>query len=250
MTKHLTFLRAYPTTIERTGQRQLTGRLVPYGVVTDVGDELPDGRVDIYREGFRAGAFSPQADAGKQRFVAKIGLVHSHDGGLGYLGPFTALREEADGLYGDVAILRSRADDVEDLLASGISELSVEFRVPKANATETAADGVRWRTRAHLDQVALEAKGAYGSARVLAYRAEVDEAQRQDAEEAAEEQRRTDKANAEAQLEEKAKRAAEAAAERRRRFTELAARLEPEQERQRQLVHDYGLTQPGSRFSR
>jgi HK97 family phage prohead protease len=226
--KRLVFLRAFPSQIERTGPRQLTGRLVPYGVVADVADQKPDGEFDVYREGFRAGAFGPQANIREKGVLNKISLIHRHDGGLGFLGPFTALREEPDGLYGDAAILRSKASDVEDLLEAGVAELSVEFRLPKANHTEVDGDGVRWRVRAHLDQVALEPKGAYRSAEVLAYRAALDEDQK-----AAEEER--------------AKREAEAAtaAERRQRWNDLAGRLEREQERQDQLVRDYGITQPG-----
>lgn len=233
--RQLVFLRAFPSQIERTGPRQLTGRLVPYGVVADVADQKPDGEFDVYREGFRPGAFGPQANIREKGVLNKISLIHRHDGGLGFLGPFTALREEPDGLYGDASVLRSKASDVEDLLEAGVAGLSVEFRLSKSNHTEVDGDGVRWRVRAHLDQVALEPKGAYGTAQVLAYRAEVDDAQRAQAEQA------------KADDEERRRREAEAAAlvERRRRWAELTGRLDAEQERQAQLVRDYGITQPG-----
>lgn len=242
MTKLLTFLRAFPTQIERTGPRQLTGRLLPYNVPTEVIDELPDGRFDLYFEGFRPGAFGPQVHTREKGVLSKIGFIHRHDGGLGYLGPFTALREADDGLYGDVAVLRSKADDVEDLLNQGIDELSVEFRLPPKNHTDIDSDGVRWRTRAHLDQVALEPHGAYRSAQVLAYRAEVDEQQRERAEAEAARQ-------AEEQAEAEAARLAEAEAqavlERREKWDQLTGRLDGELERQAQYVRDYGITQPG-----
>lgn len=231
-------LRAYPAQIERTGPRQLSGRLVPYGEVTEVADELPDGKFDIYQEGFRPGAF-PQAGA-HARIVTKVGLIHRHEGGLGFLGPFVSLREQPDGLYGEVAVMRSRAGDVEDLLAAGVDQLSVEFRLPGARHTEIDANGVRWRTRAHLDQVALEPKGAYDRAEVLAYRAEVDEveaqveAERQQAAEFDDRERRLAAEQAEAEAE-----------ARRRRWEELTGRLDGLQTRQDELITRYGLTRAG-----
>lgn len=252
-TQPTTFFRAFPAAIERTGARQLTGRLVPYGVVADVLDELPSGEVDIYKEGFRFAAFGPQANTRERGIVAKIGLIHAHDGGLGFLGTFTGLREQPDGLYGDVAVLRSKADDVEDLLGSGVDELSVEFRLPRAGHTEVDSDGVRWRTRAHLDRVALEPKGAYRSARVLAYRKEVDEAQAAEAEaNAAQAAQAAEAERAEAAMAAEARRAeaeVEAAAERRRKFNELAGRLDGDLARQRELVAKYGFTQPGGNWT-
>lgn len=238
MSKHqLVLVRAFPTDLERTGPRTLTGRLVPYNQPTDVLDLLPDGGLDLYTEGFRPGAFATQANSREKGVVNKIGLVHSHEGGLGFLGPFTALREDGDGLYGDASVLRSKADDVEDLLANGVDELSIEFRIPQAT-TEIGADGIRWRTKAHLDQVALEPKGAYSQAQVLAYRQQVDE-----------QQQSATKAEAEAIMAEKTRREAEqtveAATERRRKFNEMSKRLDGEMARQKELVKQYGFTQPG-----
>ena len=81
-----TLLRAYPSQIERTGPRQLTGRLVPYNEPTFVMDEKPDGQPDIYQEGFRPGAFSPQSSTDDQAVLRRIKLIHCHEGGLGFLG--------------------------------------------------------------------------------------------------------------------------------------------------------------------
>jgi len=180
MTGLTVFRRAFPVTLEQTGPRELAGRCVPFGVVADVVDELPDGTLDIYQEGFRPGAFMPQATTPERGVLQRIGVVHSHDGGLGYLGPCVALREEADGLWFGAAVLRSKASDVEDLLAAGVNEISIEFRQPRHNSTEIDADGVRWRTKAHLDQIALEPRGAYTGARVAAFRAELDELAREE----------------------------------------------------------------------
>src|SRR5215471_16331154 len=123
------FMRAYPAQVEQSGPQQLTGRLVPYDVSADVLDILENGKPDIYKEGFRRGAFDGQVEPGRtnSRVLTKIGLIHRHEGGLGYLGPFVGLRDEPDGLWGDVNILPSKADDVLSLLQSGVDELSVEF---------------------------------------------------------------------------------------------------------------------------
>lgn len=235
-TTQQTFVRAFATTLEQTGTRQLTGRFVPYDVDALVLDELPDGNVDIYREGFRRGAFAPQIDSREPAVLRRIGLVHTHAGGLGYLGPVTALRDGDDGLWGDVAVLRSKANDVEDLMGAGVSELSVEFRLPKVGHTTVDDDGVRWRTRAHLDQIALEAKGAYTGARVLAFRAELDELAQQEAARAAEAEAERIAAEAAAAAEREQAEAAEAAVKRR---AELDEWLAAEQVKQEQLRRKY-----------
>ena len=241
------FSRAFPVTINRNGTH-LTGRLVPYNLVTDVADPMDNGDFDIYREGFRPGAFAPQVKSSEPGVVRKIGLIHRHDGGLGYLGPFVGLREQPDGLYGDVRIMPTKADDVAALLDEGVRELSVEFRLPKIDHT-VELDGVRWRTKAHLDQVALEPKGAYSTAQVLAYRNEMDEQAKAQAQ--AEEQRKADEAaeqqrQADSQAEhERREREADEALERRRRWDELTGRLDGEIDKQREIVKTYGVTQPG-----
>jgi len=227
------FIRAYPTTIQQNG-RTLTGRLVPYNVATDVLDELPDGKLDVYREGFRPGAFGPQVNTKEKGIVNRIGLIHRHEGGLGYLGPFVALREEADGLWGDVTVLPTRADDVATLLNAGVSELSIEFRLPRNDHT-VEQDGVRWRTRAHLDQVALEPRGAYRQAQVLQYRAEQDQL----AKEAAEAEHERQAAEAAAEL------AAAEALERRARWDAMVGRIDGEQVKQAEMIRTYGAVRPG-----
>ena len=242
-----TMYRAFPSSLERTGPRQLTGRLVPYGETADVLDELPDGQIDIYREGFRPGAFGPQVNTRAQKVIQRIGLIHRHDGGLGYLGPVMALREAQDGLYGDIMIVPTKADDVAALLDAGVDELSIEFRLPQGNDHTEIVDGVRWRKRAHLDGIALEPKGAYRTAQVLAYRAEMDAQKAAEAEEQrikAEEDKAADeeKARAEAAAEEikvRAEKEAEAALERKRRFEEMNSRFDADVVRQREFVKAY-----------
>lgn len=253
-TQPQSFFREFPVRIEQTeiepsGHRRLAGRLVPYGAVADVLDELPDGNLDIYQEGFRRGAFSPQAGSKEPGVIRKIGLVHRHGAsGLGYLGPFVALREESDGLYGIARIMPTLEENVQALLDEGVDSLSVEFRLARADHTEVI-DGVRWRTRAHLDQVALEPKGAYSRAQVLAYRAELDSEQRAQAEAAAQAEAERQAAEAaEAEERERAEREAKDAEEAERRraeWNELTERLPSEVEKQQQLVREYGVTQPG-----
>lgn len=245
-----TFWRAVPTQLELgaprpDGRRQLIGRLMPYDTVADVLDMKADGTPDIYREGFRRGAFDGQLRTGKGAFT-RIGLIHRHEGGLGYLGPFTNLREHDDGLWGDATILPTKVDDVMTLLAEGVDELSIEFRLRAEPNTSIDDDGVRWRTKVHLDQVALEPKGAYSTAQVMAVREEADELDREQAERAA-----AAKADEEQQAEAAiaAEREAAEAIERRRRWEELTGRIDSDVAKQRELIERYGVTVIGDRFT-
>ncbi len=247
------YYRAVPWQMERVGRNKLTGRLVPYdqsAVVVDL-DEVSGRPCDIYTEGFRRGAFDPQVNSREKGVLARIGLVHRHETsrGAGYFGPFTGLRNGSDGLYGDVRILPGRAEDLEALLESGVNELSVEFRLVGKENTDVDVGGVRWRTRAHLDQVALEPKGAYSGAQVLAFRSDVDEFARAEAERKQREDAEAQQAAAEAQAaQEEAARLeaeAEATAAKRARWEELTGRLDADLDRQKQLVRDYGITAPG-----
>ena len=236
------FYRAFPTEVARTGPNQLTGRLVPWDTVAEVADPVLDGSYDIYHEGFRRGAFEPQIKAIK---TSKISLVHRHfTDGLGFLGPFVALRDLPDGLYGDVRIVTSRRADVEDLLEAGVNELSIEFRLRTGEHTEVDGAGVRWRRRCHLDAVALEPKGAYSTAQVIAFRSEQDESARQQHEreeaEAAERARQSEEEEAERQRQATAE--AERA-EKQARWHEMTERYDTDVAKQTELVRTYGVTQ-------
>jgi hypothetical protein len=163
---------------------------------------------------------------------------------LGYLGPFIRLDNRIDGLWGEASILPTKATDVAALLDEGVNELSVEFRLPGVETANTKIDdsGIRWRTYAHLDAVALEPKGAYTNAQVMAYRAEMDDLEAEQAR--AEEALRIEEETAnEAKL--AAEAAAEAAIKRREAWEAMTGRVTVEQIKQRQLVEHYGLTQPG-----
>lgn len=252
------FYRAVPWELERVGRNKLTGRLVPYNQsapVVDL-DEQTGRPADIYTEGFRRGAFDPQVNSREKGVLARIGLVHRHESsrGAGYFGPFTGLRNGPDGLYGDVRILPTKADDLEALLDSGVNELSVEFRLVGNNDhTDMGPDGTRWRVHAHLDQVALEPKGAYTGAQVLAFRSEVDDFAKAEVERQRQERAEADAAQAEADATEAERKRAEAeaelVAEKRRRFEAMTSRFDHDRDRQKELVRLYGITDPGG-FSR
>ncbi|WP_116998443.1 hypothetical protein [Desertimonas flava] len=157
-------VRSFPADLEMS-EGQLFGRLVPFDVSARVADPRPDGTWDRYSEGFRRGAFAGQTGGA----VAGVDLRHKHGGaGLGYLGPATSLEEHTDGLHGEFKVISTRRADVADLLANGVTGLSIEFRERPGGTIER--DGVRWRTNVHLDAVALEHRGAYADAGVTSYR--------------------------------------------------------------------------------
>lgn len=241
------FMRAIPAMLEQKDDRTLTGRLVPYDTVAWVLDELPNGERDIYQEGFRRSAFGEQVDVSTRHkgVLTKIGLIHKHEGGLGYLGPFIALRDEPDGLWGDALVMPTQAENVGALLRAGVDELSVEFRLRPGDNTQTDASGVRWRTRAHLDQVALEPKGAYRGAQVLAYRAELDDLERARAEQDAADAEAEDQASKDRAELEEAEAVLEAQRQRRAEWDMLIGRLPDAQALQERIVKDYGVTKFG-----
>lgn len=212
---------------------RLTGRLVPYDKPTLVLDTLPGGKVDIYDEGFRRGAFDrllvdPKGNAGRIEFK------HRHDGGLGYLGPGIDLEERDDGMYGTFQIVRSMRDDVADLLAAGHRGLSIEFREMPGGTVEE--DGVRWRTDVRLTGTALEWRGAYSEAEVVAFRSEI-EADQSEQQAAAQAERERAEAEAAEQAAEEA-RAAEAA-ELARKQREVDDWLAEQEKRQAELAARY-----------
>lgn len=158
-------VRRYAADLTRTDPRTLTGLAVPYDVVADVADLLPDGTVDAYREGFRSTAFT-HAMAAPHRVRLKDGHA---DGTVGAdLGIATAMRNVDAGLEVAFRVFDDQTAKVETLLDVGVSDLSVGFSPVKGGTHETG--GVRWRTKAVLRHVALEPVGAYPGAEVLAYR--------------------------------------------------------------------------------
>lgn len=145
--------------------RHLVGLFVPFDRPAAVVD-----KGQAYREGFRRGAFGHYTDP-KPGQLQAITFRHTHEGGIGHLGHLVGLAERADGLYGEVSVLRDRKPTVEDLLEDGVSALSVGFYAVRS----AQEDDVVWRTDVRLHHVALEARGAYPEAKVLALRAEADD---------------------------------------------------------------------------
>lgn len=163
-----THLRAFTGDVEHH-DGVVTGLLVPFDSPAWVRDVMPDGSFDDYQEGFRREAFDrmltdPRAHAGRLAFK------HMHEGGLGYMGTGTDIEARDDGLWGSFKIVTSRRADVADLMDAGVRGLSIEFNETPNGTVEE--DGVRWRTNVRLSAVALEWRGAYSEAQVLAYRAE------------------------------------------------------------------------------
>lgn len=150
---------------------QLFGRLVPLDVSARVADVLPDGKVDVYTEGFRAGVFDRQMAAKDPAMIGRVGFwhTHEHNEGAGYFGPARSLTQEADGIYGEFRVLPSKREDIRTLMQEGHVDLSIEFR-ERTGGTSVDDDGVRWRTDAHLFGVVLDPAGAYRGAEVLAFR--------------------------------------------------------------------------------
>lgn len=222
---------------------QLFGRLVPFDVAAQVADVLPSGKLDVYEEGFRAGAFGRQVRSVEPGVLKRIAFwhTHAHSDGAGYFGPARTLEEREDGLYGEFRILPSKRDDLAALMSEGINDLSIEFKELRGG-TEVDDDGVRWRTSVHLGGVALDATGAYPGAEVLSYRSMHDLIEAHASEAAAERARVENEARVaeEAAATRAAEEAAlEASAEKLRRMRELDDWLSAERARQVELAARY-----------
>lgn len=222
---------------------QLFGRLVPYDVSTRVVDVVDGGKLDVYHEGFRSGAFATQAASTEPGVVKRVAFWHTHDhnDGAGYFGPARSLVEKPDGLHGEFRVLSSKRADLADLLDEGINQLSIEFREMRGG-TSVDDDGVRWRTDARLGGVVLDPRGAYPGAEVLSYRS-LDDLADEAAEAQAEEMRRAEEAatvEAAAAAEQEARRAAaEESADRARQMAEVAEYLAAQRARQAELAKLY-----------
>lgn len=213
---------------------QLFGRLVPLNVSARVADVLPDGQIDVYEEGFRPDVFDRQLRS-DPAMIRRVGFwhTHEHNDGAGYFGPASNLEQRADGIYGEFRVLTSKRDDLRDLMDEGIVNLSIEFK-ERVGGTSIDDSGVRWRTSAHLHGVALDPRGAYPGAEVLAFRSIDDLLEERAAElaaRAAAEAR--ERADSEAEERERAEREAKEAAdrEREREQRELEEWLKAERDR-------------------
>ena len=148
--------------------RTLVGRLVPYGVPSDVSD---GGQ--RYRERFAPGAFRRQIDSGQHRQVALFAEHNRPDQVRRLpLARASELYDGADGLYGSFPMPHTTAaDDALELVRSGVvTGLSLGF-VLLERSSRPGRDGVVTRSRAHVDHVALTHQPAYSGAEVVALRA-------------------------------------------------------------------------------
>lgn len=174
MTEQIVLSRAFTPEITQVDRHTVELVIVPYNEPAWVADEFADGvkgEAQRYREAFAPGVFAGQTMSKEPGTLQRITFVDDHEGGLGKLGHVLQAREEPDRLEAVVRVLRSREGDVEELIADGIASISPSF-LPLRGGTRREADGLRVRTRAHLEHVALVPQGAYRSARVLAYRAD------------------------------------------------------------------------------
>lgn len=172
MTYPPTLYRAGFVPVDRPDAHTLTGRAVTYDQPADVVDLLPSGELESYREGFRSGAFDHQFAAPQ-----RVRLVDGHlpDGSHGPdLAIATGMRNDPAGLLIDFQIYPETSGKLETLLGVGVGDLSIGFSPARMGTTVDAA-GVRWRTKALLRHVSLEAAGSYTGAEVLAYRADPDD---------------------------------------------------------------------------
>ena len=144
--------------------RTLVGRIVPYGVASDVSD---GGQ--RYRERFVAGAFERQIRSGQHRQVALF-PEHNLPGQSRRLPLARASRlfDGSDGLFGEFPMPHTTAaDDALELVRSEVvTGLSVGF-VLLGEHSRRSRDGVVERTRAHVDHVALTHAPAYVGAEVV-----------------------------------------------------------------------------------
>lgn len=147
--------------------RTLVGRLVPYGLASEVDDN--DGRRP-YRERFVRGAFERQLRSGQHRQVALF-AQHVRSNDRLPLARADRLFDETDGLFGSFPMPHTTvADDALELVRSGVvTGLSVGFRLLDGGS-HRGTDGVIERRRAHVDHVALTHSPAYAGAEVVALR--------------------------------------------------------------------------------
>lgn len=158
----------------RASRREIEGLAVPYNRPARVSD---DGGRTWYREAFADRVFSRSTMPAN---TGRVRLNWTHDERfelLTWIGRMLRLTESAEGLvmvarvdespFGDAALAK-----IADRQAGGDQRafgLSVSARVMAESAPR--ADGIVWRTRAHLRHVAVVEDPAYGTAQITAMRA-------------------------------------------------------------------------------
>ena len=144
---------------------QIDAMLVPFDSSALVADPLPDGSWDVYKEGFKRTAFDDQI--ARPGGAANALFKPHHEA-----PPFGWVRRLVagdDGLYGTIQVWDSHRSDVQDMVSSGIDQMSIEFRTLQRNPRHNG--DTRWRDKVELTGVALTGIPAYGETKVLAMRA-------------------------------------------------------------------------------
>lgn len=131
--------------------RTLFGYAVPFGQVQQIDRDLT--------EGFDSTAFDHQ-----MRAMNRVGYWHYHsrDPRTAQVGALTMARAESKGLYQEAKISNTqRGNDLIELIKDGaITEQSVGFRCGRSGTQ--VREGVHWRTKADLTELAAVPNGAYG----------------------------------------------------------------------------------------
>lgn len=117
-----------------------------------------------YLEGWMRGAFDSQISS--PAHVRSVALLPKH-GSTEFYGFGEKIVDIEAGLYGRMRVLER--DRVRAMVEAGIDSVSIEFQALQKRWRERH-DGVRWRDRAVLVNVALTPIPAYSDARVLAMR--------------------------------------------------------------------------------
>lgn len=131
--------------------RTLYGYAVPFGQVQQIDRDLTE-------------AFDPAAFDHQMRAMNRVGYWHYHsrDPRTAQVGALSMARAESKGLYEEAKISNTqRGNDMIELVKDGaITEQSVGFRCGPSGTQ--MRDGVAWRTKAHLTELAAVPSGAYG----------------------------------------------------------------------------------------
>jgi HK97 family phage prohead protease len=151
--------RSFPWDMElRSGGdgRTLVGYAVPFDQPQDINDRLT--------EAFDRGAFNHQLPAmNSNRPVPYYGPGHKREGGP-QIGHIALARVEPRGLYTETRVAETPAgDNLLALVRNGsVPDQSIGFTVGRSGTERR--NGVAWRTRANLTELAAVPVGAYADA--------------------------------------------------------------------------------------
>ena len=167
------YVRTFAVADQQLDGRTLSVRVVPFGEVATVADP-PDFRP--YREEFVPGVFRDQQNAAhrvrlRSDHAAIDGQGQRKSGLAGVVGKGVTLTESSGGVDMEFRFLSDPESEkaLELVREGGYDGVSAEF-APKRGGTRLTKEGVKQRTRAHLDSVALALGPAYTGAEILGLR--------------------------------------------------------------------------------